>query len=219
MTPRPDPGDISPESLQSGMPAEHALLGLLAVSDTGSGHGYDLARQFSPDAPLGNVLRLEPGMVYHHLKKLERLGWVAVVPGEATGRPARRLFALSPSGRAELERWLSEPVAHTREIRLDFLVKLYLALLLDPKLAVQLIGEQRDRCSVLVELLTERLRRAAIAKSDGSSSSFGEMVLDMRLAQTRAALDWLDRVGRDAAAAVESAKVRCGAGQHLPSGP
>jgi hypothetical protein len=31
------------------------------------------------------------------------------------------------------------------------------------------------------------------------------MVLDMRLAQTQAALAWLDRVGRDAAIAVERA--------------
>ena len=201
------------------MPAEHAILGLLAVSDTGSGHGYDLARQFSPDAPLGNVLRLEPGMVYHHLKKLERLGWVSVVPSEAPGRPARRLFALTSSGRAELVRWLSEPVAHTREIRLDFLVKLYLALLLDPTLAVRLVSEQRERCSVLVNTLTDRLRRVGDAKSDKSSTRFGVMVLDMRLAQTRAALAWLDRVGRDAAGAVESANATLSAGHESPSSP
>lgn len=215
--PRPDSADVSSEPLLSGMPAEHAILGLLAVSDTGSGHGYDLARQFSPDAPLGDVLRLEPGMVYHHLKKLERLGWVSVVPGEAPGRPARRLFALTSSGRAELERWLSEPVAHTREIRLDFLVKLYLALLLDPTLAVRLVNEQRERCSVLVNSLTERLRRAGDAKCGKSSTRFGVMVLDMRLAQTRAALAWLDRVGRDAAAAVETVNTRLSAGLESPS--
>ena len=207
MPPRPDPEDVSAESLISGMPGEHAILGLLAVSDTGSGHGYDLARQFSPDAPLGDVLRLEPGMVYHHLKKLERLGWVTVVPGGTPGRPARRVFALTSSGREELERWLAEPVAHTREIRLDFLVKLYLALLLDPTLAVRLVGEQRERCSVLVDSLTDRLRKAGDAKSGKSPTRFGAMVLDMRLAQTKAALAWLDRVGRDAAVAVERAKV------------
>jgi PadR family transcriptional regulator, regulatory protein AphA len=217
--PRPDHGDVSSESLVSGMPAEHAILGLLAMSDTGSGHGYDLARQFSPEAPLGDVLRLEPGMVYHHLKKLERLGWVSVVPGEPIGRPARRLFALTSSGRVELERWLSEPVAHTREIRLDFLVKLYLALLLDPTLAVRLVAEQRERLSVLVSSLTERLGRAGDAKNGKSSSRFGVMVLDMRLAQSRAALAWLDRVGRDAAAAVECAKARLSANNDSPGSP
>jgi DNA-binding PadR family transcriptional regulator len=188
------------------MAAEHAILGLLALSESGTGHGYDLARQFSPEAPLGDVVRLEPGMVYHHLKKLERLGWVLAVPEAEPGRPARRLYALSAPGRAELGRWLSEPVARTREIRLDFLVKLYLALLLDPALAVRLVEEQRDLCARLVESLSNRLRSGHADENRGAvTARFGDMVLDMRLAQTRAALAWLDRVGRDAAMAVERA--------------
>jgi DNA-binding PadR family transcriptional regulator len=188
------------------MAAEHAILGLLALSDSGMGHGYNLARQFSPEAPLGNVVRLEPGMVYHHLKKLERLGWVTAVPETGPGKSARRLFALTSSGRTELRRWLAEPVAHTREIRLDFLVKLYLALQLDPALAVRLVDEQRQQCSRLVESLSNRLRKAKVEeKQDPDTASFGDMVLDMRLAQTRAALTWLDRVGRDAVNALDRA--------------
>ena len=204
--PLPLVDDSSGDSAAPGMAAEHAILGLLALSESGTGHGYYLARQFSPEAPLGNVVRLEPGMVYHHLKKLERLGWVSAVPEAEPGKPARRLFALSSSGRAELGRWLSEPVAHTREIRLDFLVKLYLALLLDPARAVRLVDEQRDQCVRLVESFAKRQQRVN-AEEDGDpvTARFGEMVLDMRLAQTRAALAWLDRVGRDAAKAVERA--------------
>jgi hypothetical protein len=113
---------------------------------------------------------------------------------------------MSSSGRAELRRWLTEPVARTREIRLDFLVKLYLALLLDPALAVRLVDEQRQLCARLVESLSSRLRRAQVGeKQAADAANFGDMVLDMRLAQTRAALAWLDRVGRDAAMAVERA--------------
>jgi hypothetical protein len=116
------------------------------------------------------------------------------------------LFALSSSGRTELARWLSEPVARTREIRLDFLVKLYLALLLEPALAVRLVDEQRDLCARLVESLANRLRSAQVEEEqDPVTARFGDMVLDMRLAQTRAALAWLDRVGRDAAMAVQRA--------------
>ena len=206
IAPVPPPIEDGGDSVVQGMAAEHAILGLLALSESGTGHGYDLARQFSPEAPLGNVVRLEPGMVYHHLKKLERLGWVTAVPETGSGRPTRRLFALSSSGRAELQRWLAEPVARTREIRLDFLVKLYLALLLDPALAVRLVDEQRQLCARLVESLANRLRRTqGEEKQDVAAASFGDMVLDMRLAQTRAALAWLDRVGRDAARALERA--------------
>jgi PadR family transcriptional regulator AphA len=196
------------------MAAEHALLGLLALDERGAGHGYDLARHFETNEPLGNVIRLEPGMVYHHLKKLERLGWAEAL-AEPQGRPARRLIALTVAGRVELARWLAEPVTHTREIRLDFLVKLYFALVLDPGLAVRLIDEQRERSARQVEALTVRLLGS---DSDGGAPSqerrFGDMVLDMRLAQTRAALEWLDRVGREASIAAENAG---SPRNHLPS--
>ena len=92
ISPLPAPDEDSGDSVVPGMAAEHAILGLLALSESG-GARVRLARQFSPEAPLGNVVRLEPGMVYHHLKKLERLGWVSVVPESGPGRPARRLFA------------------------------------------------------------------------------------------------------------------------------
>jgi DNA-binding PadR family transcriptional regulator len=188
------------------MAAEHALLGLLAQSPGGAGHGYDLARHFGADAALGNVIRLEPGMVYHHLKKLERLGWVTSLP-DSVNRPARRPFALTAAGREELARWLAEPVAHTREIRLEFLVKLYFALLLDPRIAVRLVDEQREMSARLIESLSEKLEAEMEQGREASRERrFGTMVLDMRLAQTRAALAWLDRVGQDAAAALKDAE-------------
>jgi PadR family transcriptional regulator, regulatory protein AphA len=196
--PRAESADAA-EATQAGMPAEHALLGLLAMRESGTGHGYELARSFGPDAPLGRVIRIEPGMVYHHLKKLERLGWVVVLPDAAPERPARRPFALSPAGREELLRWLAEPVAHTREIRLEFLVKLYLALVLDLTVATRLIDEQREMCSRLIESLSEQRQRGrGSGQVDAGAMRFGEMVLDMRLAQTEAALAWLDRVRREA---------------------
>ena len=204
--PRGKLSDSATEAAASGMPAEHALLGLLAMRESGTGHGYELARSFGQDAPLGSVIRLEPGMVYHHLKKLERLGWVTVSADASPERPARRPFVLSAAGRGELRRWLTEPVAHTREIRLEFLVKLYLALALEPALAVRLIDEQRDMCARLIDSLAEQRRRAEMpGNGERDAIRFGEMVIDMRLAQTHAALAWLDRVRLDAAAAGASA--------------
>lgn len=197
---RSEPASAAAEAPQSGMPAEHALLGLLAMREGLTGHGYELARSFEHDAPLGSVIRIEPGMVYHHLKKLERLGWVTVAPDASPERPARRPFALSPAGNAELRRWLTEPVAHTREIRLEFLVKLYLALALEPELALRLIDEQREMLGRLIDSLSEqRGRHEAPENLELGPARFGEMVMDMRLAQTSAAMVWLDRVRHEAA--------------------
>ena len=162
------------------MPAEHVLLGLLAQS-TGSRHGYDLAREFQPGSDLAEIIRLEPGMLYHHLKKMERAGWVTSHQELVERRPARFVYTLTKDGEAELDRWMSEPVGHTREIRLAFLVKLYLARQTDAALAERLIREQ---ITILEEI-------EAAHQADGDGTNFSESVRALRLAQTRTALDWL----------------------------
>ena len=171
---------------QAETPAEHALLGLLA-SGSGSRHGYDLARAFQRDGELGQVIRLEPGMLYHHLKKLERLGWVTSHQEQVDRRPARSVYTLTDSGRAELDEWMSDPVAHTREIRLTFLVKLFLARQSDPGHADALIAEQ-------IETL-ERVEESHLAQEP--TGQFASEVRSLRLAQTRTAIDWLRTLQTD----------------------
>lgn len=165
------------------MPAEHALLGLLALEPNHAAHGYDLARHFADGQPLGEVFRLEPGMLYHHLKKLAAAGWVESSTETQASRPARRTFRLSSAGRAELDRWLQEPVAHTREIRLEFLVKLYFAQRLAPGRVADLVEEQREVLRRLAANLESQLTSA--------TEPFHQQVLQLRLAQTDAALRWL----------------------------
>ncbi|MDQ2654025.1 MAG: helix-turn-helix transcriptional regulator, partial [Chloroflexota bacterium] len=70
---------------QRQLPAEHALLGLLSLAG-GTAHGYELARQFRRDQPLGEVIRLEPAMLYKHLKKLARLGWLTMTTEDQAPR-------------------------------------------------------------------------------------------------------------------------------------
>jgi DNA-binding PadR family transcriptional regulator len=162
------------------MPAEHALLGLLAMSD-GSRHGYDLARAFQPDSELGEIIKLEPGMLYHHLKKLERLGWVTSRQEQVDRRPARSVYTLTENGRTELRNWMTEPVEHTREIRLAFLVKLFLARQSDPARAKALIEEQ----------IATLERVEGVQREMRETGSFSGHVRDLRLAQTRTAIAWL----------------------------
>lgn len=176
-----------------GMTPEHALLGVLAATESGTGHGYDLARSFAPGSPLGSVLHLEAGMIYHHVKKLEKLGWLRVV-SDGGRRPGRRTVAITGEGRDELRRWLEEPVLHTREVRLEFLVKLYLALRLDEDTARRLTNEQR----VLLAEVRETLARTPVPALE-TAPEFGALVRDLRAMQTEAAESWLgsvqDRLG------------------------
>jgi DNA-binding PadR family transcriptional regulator len=179
------------------MPAEHAILGLLLLDD-GAGHGYDLARHFAEGQPLAGVIRLEPGMLYHHLKKLSRSGWATASIEHQGSRPPRMVYRITDAGRAELRRWLREPVAHTREIRLEFLVKLYFARRLDPQLARRLVSEQLETCRRLEASLAAQLERAQAAAPD-NDPDFARLVLDLRLRQTRAAIAWLSTMADNGA--------------------
>lgn len=179
---------------QRELPAEHALLGLLSLAG-GTAHGYDLARQFRRDQPLGEVIRLEPAMLYKHLKKLARLGWLTMTTEDQAPRPPRQICHLTHSGEAELSRWLAEPVARTREIRLEFLVKLYFATHLDPVLAQRLVSEQRAVVMQLAESLAEQRAslQTPVDAQPGDDLFFQDLVLDLRLRQTHAAAEWLER--------------------------
>ena len=72
-------------------------------------------------------------------------------------------------------------------------MKLYFALDHDRQLAARLVAEQREMCARLVESL---VRQAAEDRGSGDAEArrFADLVLGMRLAQTQAALAWLDRV-------------------------
>lgn len=168
-------------------PAEHSLLGLLASAGDAGIHGYDLARQYT-HGPLGEIIRLESGMLYHHLKKLDRYGLITTHVEHQPDRPDRQIHTLTTLGRQQLDRWLREPVRATRDIRLDFLLKLFFTRRLIPGHLSELIDQQRTVLTSLADSLGAQLREPAT--SDDAIER--QMVLRLRQAQTEAALVWLD---------------------------
>jgi PadR family transcriptional regulator, regulatory protein AphA len=164
------------------MAIEQTLLGLLASEPR---HGYELTKEFMPETTLGDIVHLESGMLYAHLKKLQKEGWVNSRLEPQESRPPRRIFSITEAGKAELQRWLAEPVGKTRDIRLDFLLKLYTAQEHNPLLAEKLIGDQRAVCERFIESLREQM--------DAEEDDFRRLVLEMRLAQNAALLSWLRR--------------------------
>ena len=180
-----------PRELRLG-PAEHSLLGMLAVAGAEGVHGYDLQRHYT-DGALGEIIRLEPGMLYHHLKKLDRYGLITTETIPQPDRPDRRIHTLTAAGHEQLEGWLREPVRATREIRLDFLLKLFFARRLDPAHRAALIEQQR---AVLAELATSLRRQMdALDTAEGVDHA---PVLRLRLLLTQAALEWLDGLEHEA---------------------
>jgi len=166
---------------------EFTLLGLVAQAEPGEPvHGYDLRRKLS-EGSLARVIRIEPGMMYHYLKTLTRRGLITaeIVPQE--GRPARHLHAVTPEGRAVLDEWITSPVESTREMRLEFLLKLWFA------------RQDQDRAERLVQAqkaVIDRHIASLRAQYDSlpADDRFGQTVLALRTGQNLAIRVWLDHL-------------------------
>jgi DNA-binding PadR family transcriptional regulator len=102
-----------------------AILGLLCERDT---HGWTLVRALAPLAEIGRVWSIRRAVVYRTIGLLIVAGLVerAGVEQGARGSP-RTLLHLTPIGRRAVERWLTEPVAHIRDLRSALLLKLLFA--------------------------------------------------------------------------------------------
>lgn len=169
--------------------AENALLGLLAETDvvqTGV-HGYDLLKRFA-EGVLGDIIRIEPGMLYHHLKSMASRGLLVTTVERQVSRPDRQMHAITEFGRQTLMDWLGQPVRATRELRLEFLVKLYLTERIDPQQQDRLVAAQVE---VIEQLITSLEQQIATLMGTDPDLQFRRHVLDLRVAQNHAARQWL----------------------------
>lgn len=79
---------------------DHILLGYLRKPAT----GYDLGREFADGAR--HFWFAELSQIYPTLKRLEAKGWLKGRDAPSVRGPARRVYQITPRGRAALERWL-----------------------------------------------------------------------------------------------------------------
>jgi DNA-binding PadR family transcriptional regulator len=188
--------------MQISEPGEYALLGLLWK---GAQHGYELAHAFTPDQELGTICRLEQSQLYAFLKKLEHLGYLAGTLEAQEGRPARRILALTPSGQSEFRRWIESPVLKPREVRLQFLLKLYFAREFGEETIARLITRQIAACEQFIRKLQEAARRQASTPASASAAQvpsydFRAIIQQARIHQIEATIAWLSELREQAGA-------------------
>jgi DNA-binding PadR family transcriptional regulator len=105
------------------MPLHHAVLALLADKPA---HGYELKSSF--EQAVGDQWGgLNIGHLYQILDRLSRDRLIESERRPQPVKPDRVVHHLTPAGRAELDRWLSEPSARQRGYRDDFFLKLMAA--------------------------------------------------------------------------------------------
>jgi len=90
----------------------YALLGLLQQQPAS---GYELRKVFSAAAM--KTYSDSPGAIYPALERLEQQGLIHGSVEKGAGLRRRRIFRLTPSGLAELRKWVARPVTPEELVR------------------------------------------------------------------------------------------------------
>lgn len=161
---------------------EYALLGFVYERPT---HGYDLYQQLSAPQGLWQVWRMKQSQLYALLTKLEDEEYLATTLQPQEARPPRKVYSLTVSGRAAFEQWVATPVTHGRQMRLEFLAKLYFAYRQGPLVVSPLLAQQILTCR---QWLTELERQNAAEPAD---NPFSYAVHQFRITQVESFVAWL----------------------------
>jgi len=95
------------------------------------------------------------------------------------------VFRITPSGEEAFWNWATAPVRHLRDVRVEFIAKLYFLHLLAPDRMEGLIN---DEIEVLGRIRSRLARRKGLRVED---ELIGRLTLSFRLGQLQATIDWL----------------------------
>jgi DNA-binding PadR family transcriptional regulator len=172
----------------SPLSVEYVLLGFLEQESI---HGYDLYKRLNSLEPVGLVWRIKQSQLYAIMERLEAEGLVTstIIPSES--HPNRKQYELTDAGRITFLTWRSSPVQHGREIRMEFLAKLYFALQSSKETTLDLVMVQLASCSTWVANIERTLNDTP------ETQIYERIVFQYRLAQMRAVIDWLEQVRKE----------------------
>lgn len=102
------------------MSLKHALLGFLSF---GPATGYDLKNQM--EQSVQHFWHADLSQIYRTLDAMRAEDWVDKTVEQQESRPPRHVYALKEPGRAELTRWLQEPLEQLPTVHNPFLLKVF----------------------------------------------------------------------------------------------
>lgn len=162
-------------------PVQYAILGLLRSR---AAHGYELQRSFTEGSDLAGVVHIEQASLYAALKDLAGRGLIEGSEAREGLRPPRTVYSLSRRGERLLDAWMQAPVERLRQVRLDFLLKVYFARQRGEATVRALVDAQIATCH---RYLADLEARAA----ELGPESFAYLVNESRTSAARSTLDWL----------------------------
>jgi DNA-binding PadR family transcriptional regulator len=178
-----------------GVALPHAILVALCEQ---SGSGYELAHRF--DRSIGYFWSATHQQIYRTLRAMENDGWVHATPVPQQGRPNKNVYTVSDAGRAELARWIAEPLtgrgsALSDTRTRDIAVKLRGAAYGDvAALRAQLAGLRAERAELIDTYRGLAKRQFPDPSTLRGTALHQYLVLRGGIRAEESAIDWLDEV-------------------------
>jgi DNA-binding PadR family transcriptional regulator len=166
---------------------------ILTVLTRGKMTGYEITRDF--DQVLAHFWRASHQQVYRELARLDEDGFVTheVVP--QPGKPDKKVYGITRSGREELKRWVGAPTEPPR-LQSDILVKLLASHAVDDKVfRLEIERLQGEAEGLLKRYLGMRKQCfAAAQKPDAEYERVMDLALRRGLLLFQAQVQWLEEV-------------------------
>jgi DNA-binding PadR family transcriptional regulator len=173
----------------------HAIL--VSLSEQ-AGSGYELAHRF--DRSIGYFWAATHQQIYRTLRTMEDDGWVHVDVIAQRGRPDKKMYGVTDGGRAELARWISEPLTGrgssvTDSRTRDLAVKIRGASYGDlAALRAQVVALRSERAQLLDTYLGFEKHQFPDPSALQASARHQHLVLRGGILAEEGSLRWLDEV-------------------------
>ncbi len=123
----------------------------LAVLSRGDASGYEI-RKALEEGPFSQIQEIGFGSIYPALDRIQKAGMATVAKISQDGRPAKKVYSITPTGRMALMDALDGPSEPDR-VRSDFLFRMMFADLLSARTLEQFIDERLAYLKTTVERL------------------------------------------------------------------
>jgi DNA-binding PadR family transcriptional regulator len=176
----------------------HAIL--VSLSEQ-AGSGYELARRF--DRSIGYFWSATHQQIYRTLRTMEDDGWVHVEHVQQQGRPDKKVYGVTDAGRAELTRWIAEPLAgrgssitdsRTRELAVKIRGAAHGHASTLAALRHQVVGLRRERAEMLDTYRGFEKRQFPDPTALRGAALHQYLVLRGGIRAEESSVDWLDEV-------------------------
>jgi DNA-binding PadR family transcriptional regulator len=172
------------------MSLPYALLGLINYQPT---TGYELKATFNKSIHFFWNATLP--QIYRTLNQMEKKGWLTVTVEHQNGKPSRKVYHITKSGREEFKRWLAEP-PEVPETRNAMLIKIFFGSHMNPSQFAAHLRAWREYHAHLLQRYEKEvpsvIKQYAHATGAFKDAPYWTLTLNYGRKVDRMVLEWCD---------------------------